>query len=283
MKKTIYILALIYNTNLLAAGFNFNPKKGIFDTAISIIFADLKIASDGKKYSCLVDTGARNTIFKESILKDFPKISETTGGGISNTSQVVDLVSLDLELGDWLSDKTIVARTEKLPFDCLIGNNFFINRAFQIDFNKNQISDLVEPLTLEQSLPLNVYKNELGGHFGFNIQIGNKNVESIFDTGATNTVVSLQFVSKNLEHFRLIKEINVTDGNNNSLKAGLYEINELSFGDINLKKKQVYVLDLSNLQSKIPGVEVVLGLDVIQNFNWKFDNLNSRYQYLNRK
>jgi hypothetical protein len=86
-----------------------------------------------------------------------------------------------------------------------------------------------------------------------------------------------------LEHFKLIKEINVTDGNNTELKAGLYELDEISFGDTTLKKIQVYVLDLSNLKSKLPNVDIVLGLNVIQNFNWQFDTQSSQHLYNNKK
>ena len=172
-----------------------------------------------------------------------------------------------------------MARTDKIPFDCLIGNNFFINRNFQIDFNKNEISDLSESIDIKKSFPLHIYKNELGGHFGFEMKLANKIVETIFDTGASSTVVSLAFVASNTEHFKLIKEVNVTDGNNTELKAGLYELNEISFGDITLKKIQVYVLDLSNLKSKLPNVDIVLGLNVIQKYNWQFDIQNARYFY----
>jgi hypothetical protein len=283
MKSLFVILLVICHSGAIAAGFVFTPKKNLFDNQIELINAILKLSPIDKEYTCLVDTGARYTIFKESILKDLPKIGETVGGGISNISQAIDLVNVDLGLGDWILTDTTVARTNTIPFDCLIGNNFFINRNFQIDFNKNEISDLSESIDIKKSFPLHIYKNELGGHFGFEMKLANKTVETIFDTGATSTVVSLAFVVSNPEHFKLIKEINVTDGNTTELKAGLYELDEISFGDTTLKKIQVYVLDLSNLKSKLPNVDIVLGLNVIQNFNWQFDTQNFQYLYNHKK
>jgi hypothetical protein len=63
------------------------------------------------------------------------------------------------------------------------------------------------------------------------------------------------------------------------LKAGLYELDEISFGDTTLKKINIYALDLANLKSKIPNVEIILGLNIIQKYNWQFDIQNSQYFY----
>lgn len=279
MKKLTVFLFVIYHSSLFASGFQFIPKKAFFEEDIELIHAKMKLNSSGAEYTCLVDTGARFTIFKGSLIKDLPKVGETIGGGISNSSQVTDLVSLDLNLGDWKKNNDIVGRTDRIPFDCLIGNDFFLRHNFKIDFNKSVFADLDNPIELEISFPLNVYRSESGGHFGFEMNLAQKKVETIFDTGAASTVVSSSFVKENAEHFKLIKEINVTDGNNAELKAGLYELDEISFGGTTLKKIDVYVLDLTNLKNKLPKVEIVLGLNVIQKYNWQFDIENHRYSY----
>lgn len=279
MKNITVFLFIIYHSGLFAGDFKFLPQKTFIEGDIEMIKAKVKLTTSGLEYSCLVDTGARFTLFKEAILKDLPKVGETVGGGISNSSQVTDLVSLDLTLGDWQKSNGIVGRTDRIPFDCLIGNDFFLSRNFKIDFNKYEITDLDSPIEIEKSLPLHIYKTDFGGHFGFDMTLAHTTVETIFDTGATSTVVSLSFVKENAEHFKLIKEIDVTDGNNTELKAGLYELDEISFGDTTLKKINVYVLDLTNLKRKIPNVEIVLGLNLIQKYNWQFDMQNQRYSY----
>lgn len=279
MKKLTILISIIYSSSLFAGGFQFVPKKVLFGNEIELINAKVKLGHNNLEYSCLVDTGARFTIFKETILKDLPKAGETIGGGISNSSYVTDLVNLNLDLGDWHISNAIIGRTDRIPFDCLIGNDFFINKNFKIDFNKYEITDLDGPIDLEKSFPLQVYRNDTGGHFGFEMTLAHRKVETIFDTGATSTVVSLDFVKKHTEHFKLIKEIFVTDANNAELKVGLYELDEISFGGTTLKKINVYALDLSNLKSKIPNIEIVLGLNVIQKYNWQFDIQNNLYFY----
>ncbi len=279
MKKLTVFLFFIYSSSLFAGGFQFVPKKVLFENEIELINAKVKLGHNNLEYSCLIDTGARFTIFKESILKDLPKVGETIGGGISNSSQITDLVSIDLDMGDWHKAGAIIGRTDRIPFDCIIGNDFFINKNFKIDFNKYEITDLDSSIDLENSFPLHIYKNDSGGHFGFEMTLVQRKVETIFDTGAASTVVSLAFVKEHAEHFKLIKEIDVTDGNDAKLKAGLYELDEIAFGGTTLKNINVYALDLSNLKSKIPNVEIVLGLNVIQKYNWQIDIQNARYFY----
>jgi hypothetical protein len=57
-----------------------------------------------------------------------------------------------------------------------------MNRIFKIDFNLFEITDIDSFIKNEKSFPLNVYKLDLGGHFGFEVTLGNKTVETIFDT-----------------------------------------------------------------------------------------------------
>lgn len=281
-KTTVFILNFIfsiYHSSLFAGGFKFIPQKSLTADEIEIIQAKVKVSTSGLEYICLVDTGARFTLFKENLLKDFPKIGEIVGGGISNSSQVTDLVKVDIDIGGWKKTKAPIGRTNRIPFDCLIGNDFFMNRIFKIDFNLFEITDIDSFIKNEKSFPLNVYKSDLGGHFGFEVTLGNKTVETIFDTGATDTVVSLSLVKQNPEHFKLIKEIEVTDGNNSKLTAGLYELDEIYFGETLIKNFQVYALDLTNLKLKIPSIEIVIGLNWIQKFNWQFDMKNQLYFY----
>jgi hypothetical protein len=196
MKKLTVFLFIIYHSSLFAGGFQFVPKKVLFEDEIELINAKVKLSHNNLEYSCLVDTGARFTIFKEAILKDLPKVGETIGGGISNSSQVTDLVSLNLDLGDWHKAGAIIGRTDRIPFDCIIGNDFFISKNFKIDFNKYEITDLDGSIDSEKSFPLHVYRSNSGGHFGFEMTLVQRRVETIFDTGATSTVVSLAFVKE---------------------------------------------------------------------------------------
>lgn len=271
-----YFLLIMTTLSLNAFGFDLIPHTDQSSGELQIVTAKMKL--NDRPFECLVDTGARHTMVQSKLIKDLPVIGTTTGGGISNTNQVTELVNADLKLGEWEIINATIGRTPHIPFECLIGNDFFMNKHFTIDINKFSIKT-EESEVREDYLKLNVYKSEHGGHFGFNVVIAENAIETIFDTGAASTVVDLDFVKEHLEHFLLIKEINVTDGNSATIKAGLYKVDEFQFGDVLLKDVEVYALDLSALKAKLPSVVGILGMNIIKNYKWSFNIPESTFHY----
>lgn len=260
---TLSVLAL----GAQAREFSFKPQIPFLSQQIEYISA--KLITPTKSSDCMVDTGARFTIVKESIFGHLEKIGEIKGGGISNTELPTDLVQTDVAVGDWQIQDAILGRTERIPYECLIGNDFFIGRAFTIDFKLNKISKLETTDHLKN--PLDVYTSDKGGHFGFEVTVGNYSTKSIFDTGASRTVIDQKIVDFNAAEFKFIKDLSATDANGVKIKAGLYLLSRFKFGSLELKNVQIIAVDLSALKAKIPTVEVVFGLDIIQNYNWSFD------------
>jgi hypothetical protein len=280
-KETVITILGILCTQsvVIAGGFSLIPQRPMFTENIDVVLAKVQIKPNEIEKLCLVDTGARHSVFKEAILADFPKVGETLGGGISNTNQVTDLVQVDLQVGDWNLIGAIVGRSDRIPFDCLIGNDFFLNRNFEINFDHLSVMELPEPIKFQHAFPLQVYRNDRGGHFGFKIGFAETTGYSIFDIGATSTVVDIELVRQHQKNFKLIKELEVTDGNNNKIKSGLYELDQVLIGDQVINKIEVYSLDLTNLKNKLPNVQIVLGMNVIQKYNWQFDLHNQSFQF----
>lgn len=270
------LVPMAVSLSVSAGEFNFNINKSILSEKAESISALLNI--NGKQQKCVVDTGARITVAKTFILADLVKAGEVLGGGISNTQINTDLVKTDMALGDWNINGAIVGRTDRIPYDCLIGNDFFISRVFETDFNQNKFSE-IESFKDDSNI-LDVFESETGGHFGFELEVASQKIKSIFDTGASETVIDKSIVEQNPQDFQLIKELNVTDGNNASVKAGLYRVKQIKFADVEFKNIEVYVLDLSSLKSKLSMVNAVLGLNIIQNFNWSFDMHTKSWKYL---
>lgn len=271
-----YFLLIITALSWNAFGFDLILHTDLLTGDLQIVTAKIKL--NDRPFECLVDTGARHTMVQSKFIKDLPVVGTTTGGGISNTNQVTELVNADLKLGEWEIINATIGRTPRIPFECLIGNDFFMDKHFTIDIKKLAIRTK-ESESREDYLKLNVYKSEHGGHFGFNVKIAENTIGTIFDTGAASTVVDLDFVKKHLEHFLLIKEINVTDGNSATIKAGLYKVDELQFGDVLLKDVEIYALDLSALKAKLPSVVGILGMNIIKNYKWSFNIPESTFHY----
>lgn len=267
MKILTTTLILTIAQSTLAAEFSFRKHIPFLSPQAEYITAKLTLGN--ASHTCMVDTGARFTIGKESVLGSLAKVGETKGGGLSNMELKTDLVQSDITVGNWTIQGAIMGRTDRIPHDCLIGNDFFLNRVFEINFKQNNFVEL-ETIGTE-TRPLDVYVSDRGGHFGFDVDVAGQLTKSIFDTGASQTVVDSKLVEANPSAFMLIKVIDVIDGNNSMIKAGLYRLDHFKFGDIEIANLEVFVLDLSALTAKIPGVNVVVGLDVIQRYNWFFD------------
>jgi predicted aspartyl protease len=262
-------LMLLNSISAQADGFKF---KVVRDAMMGPDHIETDMQFDGHTGSCLVDTGARYTVAKEHLLQDNVKVGETVGGGISGMNNVTDLVESDVTVGSWSNPQSIIGRIkpELLPADCLLGNDFFLKKEFSINFKENSISD--ETTFNGPVYPLDQFLSDRGGHFGFKIGLGNEEVSTLFDTGATDSVFDIDFVIQHQSEFEFIKEIPIQDGSNQTIKAGVYKAKSIRFGSVIDRDVRVYVVSLKSLQSKIPGIQAILGLNQMMRHKWYVNN-----------
>lgn len=271
MKRLILILGFLTSVN--SFGVDLIPHKDLITGELQILTT--KLSLNGRPFECLFDSGARHTMVQEKFIKDLTVVGTTIGGGISNPNQVTDLVNADLKLGEWQLLNATIGRTPRIPFECLVGNDFLIDQSFFIDMNAYKIERFQTDTS--EFKKLNVYKSEIGGHFGFEISVDSQTIQTIFDTGASSTVIDLSFVNQHPEKFKLVKEIDIQDGNSAKLKAGLYLLDSLFLSEEEIHNVEVYALDLSALKTKIPNIQAIIGLNIIKNYDWFFDLPNKKY------
>ena len=277
MKLLILIFLNVISLSAVA-GFSFNMHRSLLSQEAEHLTATMKLNSADQ--TCLVDTGARFSIAKEGLLTGLPKVGEIDGGGISNMKLKTDLVETDLTVGKWEIKNATIGRTNRIPFDCLIGNDFFLGRSFSISFKDNSFADIQGISGLEERvLLLNVYPSDRGGHFGFDIQIAGEATGSLFDTGASKTVIDKSFVENSPKDFTLIKNVQATDGNSAKFQVGLYRVSYFKFGHEEFRDLEVYVMDLSALTAKLPTVKAIIGLDLIEKYTWSFDTKAKAWSY----
>ncbi len=269
MKILVTTLVLGAAFTAHAGQFEFNLAKDLFG---EIDHLATKVSFDGQETECLVDTGARSTAGKKSLLPTQETVTETLGGGVSGVESVTEWVNAEVLVGDWSNASGLIARRndEALPFDCLLGNDFFLNREFSIDFSSRLVADSAG--FAGKLFPAFKQSSQFGGHFGFKLEIEGAPIESLFDTGATNTVMDTKVVEAHPENFKFVKEFEVTEGSNQKIKSGIYIAKSLKFGDQEDRNVKVYVIDLSYLKSKIPSVGAIFGLQQMLNRKWYFNN-----------
>lgn len=238
---------------------------------------ETRVQFDGTEAHCIVDTGARFTVVQLPLLGASLKVGEVIGGGVSGVQITTDLVEAKVQAGDWVIENAVVGRRQPgtLPATCLLGNDFFLQKEFSIDFKTARISD--ETSFQGILYPLNQFKADRGGQFGFNLEVEGVQVSALFDTGATSTVFDATFVKNHPDNFVFVREFSVQEGSNQTLKAGIYRAKAIKFGDQEERNIEVYVVDLTYLQSKIPGIQAVLGLSEMTNRKWYINNKNATW------
>lgn len=276
MKQLLILSTIVFlmSSQSNATGFNFKFKYAFLEPASpDQILASVRF--DNTVSDCMVDTGARFTVAKKSILGSNTKVGEKSGGGISGQERVTELVESKVQVGDWIHGTSIIGRTEDdaLPSPCLLGNDFFLDREFSFDFDKKKVTD--ESSFSGTTFPIQKYRGDIGGHFGFKIEIQGEEIPTLFDTGTTDTVFDIQFVEAHPENFEFVREIDVQEGSNQTIKAGVYNMKSVKMGSIEQTNIKVYVLSLKYLQSKIPGIQAVLGLSQMINHKWYINNKKS--------
>ena len=272
MKTLLFLIFTIsLSANAFADGFKF---KVVSDGGTSNIL-NTEVSFGSQTVSCLVDTGARYTQVKLPLLVDLPAFRQEQGGGISGVVATSDLVRSDVTAGSWQLRNLTVGRTAQLPFDCLLGNNIYMAKDFQINFETGEFDDHV--LDVGQLFPLHRYVANYGGEFGFDLVVNGKSYPSIVDTGSTNSVLDSKIVEADPDNFIFIQEIQGTDGSNQPVDIKVYTAKTISFGAITRTNATVFAMDLSYLTTKIPGVLAVMGLNDMMDYDWVFLNSSSQW------
>ena len=107
------------------------------------------------------------------------------------------------------------------------------------------------------------------------IVIDGKTYRFIFDTGAGTTVISAELAK--LPSFKRKGSISINDAKQVSNKLPIGHLSSLSLGELNYTKVGVVVNDFStNAQFNCFGIDGILGMNVIQQNNWKIDYEKAR-------
>ena len=148
--------------------------------------------------------------------------------------------------------------------------NLDIDKVFaSFSLSKNKTKTIIETLDGEVIVPLK--KN--GGGWIIQVEFNNLyEANLIVDTGATITALSEDLAfNMGLSPDPRYAPISVLTANGNT-KAWLTQIQSARSGEVELKNLMVAIIDFSNHSAgRISGL---LGLNFLDNFNWRLDQQN---------
>ncbi len=230
---------------------------------------------DGVMDKCILDSGARiSAVNARPAFELYPKVGSDITTGVTGNNVPVDLIRIsETQVGGLTMQNHTIRRQDSFVVPCLIGNDILQIRALFYDFTKKEILTDAYPPT-DQARPLVRYN---GKWIGFPLTVAGVQVDSFWDTGAGFTVVDSEIVDAHPEEFTFIQEIPMGDGTGEHGTAKLYSMKSLRFGDAEVHDSIVISYSLAQIRKEVPSIRIVLGHNVLSQFNWYLDNINSKW------
>lgn len=252
-----------------ASSLNLSIHPGEIDSGYAMAWTSF----DGQLDRCLVDTGARSTFVKSHILPNSPSLGKVPTGGLLGIEQLADLIqTTEIKSNDWVKNNLTIRRVDKLPANCILGNDFFLQESLSIDYSKQSIS--TEAHFNSETFDLKHYANQW---FGFDIQANGKIIESLFDTGAGLTLVDEKFIEENPENFEFLQKIDITDATDSKAEASLYKMKSLKYGNWESKDILIIAYNFKWIHKELPSVHLVIGHNIINQHHWYLNNLTKQW------
>ncbi len=257
-----------------------NLNEPIFGSSMATGFITVPCNLNNKPTDCFIDTGAKRSFAKYDEFKDFTIVGEEVGGGAHGKEESINLVEINnFELSEINLKQHIFAITPNgiVSRFNLIGNDIFKNQVLNFNFDQKELSFSYPNADFDQ-YDLNLYNKTW---VGMDVQLLNKNIVAIWDSGASFTAISNEFVINNETKLKKIGETDVEDASGVLKKANIYQ------ADIKIKSKtfkniQFVVIDFSTIKEKIDkDVDMIIGFNLYTQANWLLDYENLTWGFWN--
>jgi Aspartyl protease len=239
--------------------------------------ADMDVIIDGRKKQFELDSGARKTsVRSDQDIRQYPAAGkDLSGGNFGNLVEFEIIQPKKLEIGSHVFLNARLQRTDAGRKDSLLGIDILGQHPFQVDFKNSKLSILAR---LPGSLKVAPLRIQSGGHIALPMAMGKKKCYVLFDTGAEATLIDAQFVKANQQLFKLTRTDKGMDSTGKQRDTPIYEAISLQIGDLHLKNVEMAADEWNDtFRSKMEGLPIILGSNVIYHARWSFDTKKGVY------
>ncbi len=238
----------------------------------------IEASYDNVNLKCLLDTGARQSIINQRFLPHHSIAGTVEGGGIIGISVIYDLVNIaKVAINDFVAVNKVVRLSKSLQDDCIAGNELFYNESMHFDFTTMELRTDILPTASTENL-----KTYNDTWYGFPVKIEKQIFDSFWDTGAGLTLLDPKIIEAHPENFLKISDTVINDPTGTSVPAAIYRMKSLRLGNMEVKNATVIAYSTEVLRRTVADLYMVLGYNIIRQYNWHMDVKNKKWQVINR-
>lgn len=234
------------------------------------IYVDGSVHTD--PYRFLLDTGcAMTTLTRNQLTKILPSVGKRESSGTFGRA-VYDLVELtSISVGSIFREKWVVSRAPDGGTDRhLFGMDIMRDYCFDFAFDNNEINIVQESDSrckiADQEL---IMENNLIPYIP--VEFEGKCGNAIWDSGASVTLVDLDFVRQHPNNFISIGNDIGTDSTNTQRVTPMFMMNGLIIAGRKFQSLKVAALNFSNSHPRVENsLKVCLGYSALRQANWLF-------------
>lgn len=230
-------------------------------------------AIDGRPRRFLLDTGAAGTsVVGDSRTDALPSVETSSAPGVFASAGADDIVTLpSLTLGPIARSDLRATRVRDAagrPVVDLIGMNVLRDHDCLFRFSQSEV--LIDPPAADRPAATRPLRLDMTDHPYVDVDLGGGLVvPTVWDTGASMTVVDSGLIRDHPELFTAVRESVGTDSAGRSMVSTVHRMAEVTIGGVRFAPHLVAAVDLGPINATIAWpMTMVLGYTTLAQADW---------------
>jgi hypothetical protein len=242
------------------------------------VYVDGKL--DGKDYRFLFDTGAaKSSVVSDSYTASLQSVGQHSSSGVFTPSSEDLITVASIEIGPMVRrDFTLTrASAEAIGKGSLIGMDLLKDYRCYFFFNESRVlvdsGDMpeadyaFEPLLFDKRF-----------HPHVDVRFGDAHANAVWDTGASLTVVDINFINKHPAFFEEVGQSAGTDSTGTTVQTPMFIMSQAIIGKHEFPAHRVAGVDLSQVNASIEiPMDLIVGYSTYRKADWLFDFPHKRW------